>query len=107
MIAPTTIGAITHARPRRPRYGPSVPTFVVGFRPGGRIVILLRAIGPSVRTDVRSLDTGSRSWGDGASRARGGNRALDPSVTRGHRGRRHIVGGALVAGRIRPTRGSP
>src|ERR1044072_5160657 len=45
-------GAITHARPSRPRYGPSVPTFVVGLRPGGRIVIFLRAIAPgSVRTE--------------------------------------------------------
>ena len=39
MSAPTTIGAITQARPSRPRYGPMVPTLVVGFRPGGRIVI--------------------------------------------------------------------
>ena len=30
MITPATIGAITHASPRRPRYGPRVPTFVVG-----------------------------------------------------------------------------
>src|SRR5829696_7348806 len=29
-------GAITQARPSRPRYGPSVPTLVVGLRPGGR-----------------------------------------------------------------------
>src|SRR5207253_9969131 len=41
---PTTTGAITQAHPSRPRYGPSVPTFVVGFNPGGRIVIFLRAI---------------------------------------------------------------
>jgi hypothetical protein len=33
---PATRGATTHASPSRPRYGPSVPTFVVGFRPGGR-----------------------------------------------------------------------
>src|SRR5262245_33093186 len=36
MTAPATIGAMTQARPSRPRYGPSVPTFVVGFSPGGR-----------------------------------------------------------------------
>jgi hypothetical protein len=36
ITTPATIGATTHARPSRPRYGPSVPTFVVGLRPGGR-----------------------------------------------------------------------
>src|SRR3954468_19111899 len=50
-------GAITHASPSRPRYGPRVPTFVVGFRPGGRIVIFLRAIAPgSLRTDAVTRD---------------------------------------------------
>ena len=43
---PATSGAITHASPSRPRYGPSVPTFVVGFRPGGRIWSFLRATHP-------------------------------------------------------------
>ncbi len=33
---PATTGAITQAKPSRPRYGPNVPTFVVGLRPGGR-----------------------------------------------------------------------
>jgi len=36
ITAPATIGAITQAIPSRPRYGPSVPIFVVGLRPGGR-----------------------------------------------------------------------
>ena len=43
MSAPTKTGAITQARPSRPRYGPRVPTLVVGLNPGGRIVIFLRA----------------------------------------------------------------
>src|SRR5205823_7001511 len=33
---PTTSGAMTHARPRRPRNGPSGPTLVHGLTPGGR-----------------------------------------------------------------------
>ena len=37
---------MTQASPSRPRYGPSVPTFVVGFNPGGRIVIFLRVTDP-------------------------------------------------------------
>jgi hypothetical protein len=36
ITTPATSGAITQASPSRPRYGPSVPTLVVGFKPGGR-----------------------------------------------------------------------
>src|SRR5215207_2363471 len=64
-------GAITQARPSRPRYGPSVPIFVVGLRPGGlnRNRFFAMRVG-SISSRARSHDGSDPSASPGVSRQR-------------------------------------
>ncbi len=64
MITAMMSGAITQARPSRPRYGPRVPTFVPGFNPGGRNrnrFLATRRVSqlPFVRGDLRAHARGA------------------------------------------------
>ncbi len=63
MITATTNGAMTHAIPSLPRYGPSVPTFVVGFRPGGRNRNRFLATSRSIAGRVRGAPARSAARG--------------------------------------------
>jgi hypothetical protein len=54
---PAISGAITQGSPSRPRYGPSVPTFVVGFNPGGRNWMRFLATRVSI-----SADSAAEGW---------------------------------------------
>src|SRR6266542_2394144 len=80
---PRTRGAITQARPSRPRNGPSGPIFVQGLTPGGRKPIFrapCAMVAPEDREAVGHPRGGSCRVRTGAALAGHGRRTLPDEV---------------------------
>jgi len=60
MTRPATIDATTQPTPKRPRYGPREPTFVVGLSPGGRNRKRLAIARSSIRAGIGGPRPGVR-----------------------------------------------